>query len=491
MPFFRSPKKRFTILLTLAASLLYLSGCASREERIQKLQLEASDALFEDQSERAISILSKGLNKYPDSNEIRIALSRALVGSGDIAQSVILLQDAIKQDPTRDELWVKIGELEAQRGESLAAIQAFESYLINHGDDFLAWKAVTIESEKAGNLTSAIKAATRWNRITPSAAPALKLGELFLKTSNIPQARSWLSQGAAYAKSSAAQDALAELIKLEVTLKQLQQAAIWLKTYEQRYGSNNSDPRIQESMAVLENWKRARQELADAAAIIEGERRELEKRAVEEREAQLRETQLAVTTTTTTEVQPDTEPETPASNDRPPETLFASTTEVTETTTAQPEQVALSSYESAMAAHESGDYDEAISLLWELVGENAGNAQLWYHLSTAYYAQQNWLDAEACVLEAKRRAPRSAQVAHQYARTISKTQSTVRALEEIKALRLLFPRHPGIAFTLAKALRDGKAARIVISSAYQDFLTIASRNDFGYEEATRYVQSGR
>lgn len=490
MPFFRSPKKRFTILLTIAASLLYLSGCASREERIQKLQLEASDALFEDQSERAISILSKGLNKYPDSNEIRIALSRALLGSGEIAQSVTLLQDAIKQDPTRDELWVKIGELEAQRGESLAAIQAFESYLINHGDDFLAWKAVTIESEKAGNLTSAIKAATRWNSITPSAAPALKLGELFLKTSNIPQARSWLSQGAAYAKSSAAKDALAELIKLEVTLKQLQQAAIWLNTYEQRYGSDNSDPRIQESMAVLENWKQARQELADAAAIIEGERRELEKLALAEREAQLRETQLAATTTTI-EAQPDTEPETPASTDRPPETLFDSTTEVTETTTAQSEEIALSTYESAMAAHESGDYNEAISLLWELVGENAGNAQLWYHLSTAYYAQQNWLDAEACVLEAKRRAPRSAQVAHQYARTISKTQSTVRALEEIKALRLLFPRHPGIAFTLAKALRDGKAARVVISSAYQDFLTIASRNDFGYEEATQYVQSGR
>ncbi len=489
--------------------MAFLAGCASREERIQEFQSEANEALFENNSAAALKTLRKGLSKFPDSNELRISLSRTLQNSGELEEAASLLEQAIQQDPEADQLWVKIGEIRASQGRSQDAVDAFQAYLKNHADDFLAWKSVAIENEKLGKLTNAIKAAAKWNEITPSSQPALKLGQLYLTSRNIPQARSWFSQAAAYEDDYAAKDALAELIKLETSLKQLQQAAIWMQRYEQRYGANSSDPRIRESKTILDNWERARREIAEAAAQLELERSALEEKRLEEEETRAAQqaedlaSSLAIATETNSEVQQEnpTEEETT----KPPLALFddgledspmqpiaqadepSNPIEEPEATT---DALELTPYEAAVAAYEAGDYSEATSLFWELLADNVDDPQLWYRLSLACYAQENWYDAESAILEAKRRAPRSEVIVHQYLETIVKTQNTNRALEEIKAMRLLFPNSPPIALTLAQTLRNASAPRSIVSAAYRDFLAIAKPGDSGTQEANRYLQNG-
>ncbi len=510
MPNFHNLLKRALTILSLVCLAAAISGCASREERIQSVQAEANAALFVGDSATAIELLSEGLAKYPDSNELRVALARAEQNSGNLEEAATLLEEAIKQDPEADQLWVKVGELRASLGQSQAAITAFEAYLKNHAGDFLAWKTVALENEKLGKLTDAIKAASKWNEITPSSQPALKLGELYLASRNVAQARSWFSQAAAYSDDTASKDALAELIKLETSLKQFQQATIWLTKYGQRYGSDLSDPRIQESKTVLDSWDRARREIAAAAADLEREREELEAKRIadEEAEAKRQAEALANTlagkqakqTTENSESGPLSETNTAAGAtvEKAPIALFddEESTSPSNATSASPDTetenatLALTPYEQAVSAYEAGNYDEAIALYWELLGANDNDPQVWYRLSQAYYAQGNWYDAENTILQAKSRAPRSEVIAHQYLLTILNTQNTTTVLEEIKALRLLFPRSPAIALTLAQTLRNANAPSSIVAAAYRDFLAISQRGAPGYEEANQYLQNG-
>ncbi|MDQ8180129.1 tetratricopeptide repeat protein [Pelagicoccus sp. SDUM812005] len=509
MSTFPKSLRRALTLLIIAGIAAIISGCASREERIQSVQIEANEALFADRSDLAIEILSEGLDSFPDSNELRIALARALQNAGKLEEAAAHFEEAVRFDPEADQLWVKIGEIRASLGQSQAAVTAFESYLKNHAGDFLAWKAVALENEKLGKLTDAIKAAGKWNEITPSSQPALKLGELYLASRNTAQARSWFSQAAAYGDDGASKDALAELIKLETSLKQFQQATIWLTQYGQRYGSDLSDPRIQESKTVLDSWDRARREIAAAAAELEKEREELEAQRIAEEEAAAK--RQAEQLANTVAAQQPTEPNQneaapkPAPGDAPaqklPFALFDDEGDPPANTASTPpdgpagpaekgNSLALSPYEQAISAFEAGNYNEAISLYWELLGNNDNDPQVWYRLSQAYYALGNWYDAENTILQAKSRAPRSEVIANQYLQTLIKTQNTTRVLEEIKALRLLFPQSPAIALTLAQTLRNANAPRSIIAAAYRDFMSIAPRGAPGYEEAKQYLQNG-
>lgn len=494
--------------------MLLLVGCASREEKIQRVQAEAEAALFESQPDDAIKILRDGLRRFPDSNTIRIALGRALAGADQLEEASQLLKEAIERDPDQDHLWVKIGEQRARLGESQQAIDAFNAYLTNHANDFLAWKALALEYEKSGNLTEAIKSASEWNDLTPSAQPALKLGELYLASGNVPQARSWFGQAAAYERQGAARDALAELIRLETSLKQFQQAIVRLEEFERRYGTGSSDRRIQESRQVISDWRRAREEIARAAAELENERRALEALRSGAQTPALpplasNESQSASSNAPSSgergpELQdserPADEPAQLSTSERPPEMLFpdpidAATPEPIEPTAPERREAAPATAESegietALEAIESRDYDQAIQTLWSLLGDNPDDAELWYRLSTAYFAKSEWFDAEACILEARRRAPRSERIAIQYLETILKTQNTNQALREIQTMRRQFPSDPDMALLHARTLRDANAAASVTASAYRDFIQLADRRHPGRPEATRFLQNG-
>lgn len=485
-------------ILALALAATFLTACATREERIQDIQTEANLAILEERLPDAIQTLRDGLAKYADSNELRIALSRALQSNGQTQEAIDLLQAAVKQEPNADQLWVKIGELNVQLDKSEEAIAAFEAYLKNNGNDFLAWKAVALEQEKLGRLTQAIKAAGRWNELTPSSQPALKLGNLYLLSRNIPQARSWFGQAAAYGDDFASKEALAELIKLETDLKQFQQASVWLDEYAKRY-DDLSDPRVAESQNVINNWIRAREEIARQAQEMEKERRALEEQrlAAEKAAADQRlaleeslaanEAQAAEAAEAAQNASTETDSSEVAANEKAPEPLFTEDESVAEVA---PAPVETSRYEQAIAAYESGDFATAIPLFWEQLGVSSEDPELWYRLSLAYFSQKSWLDAEATILEAKRRAPRSETIAFQYLRTIVNTQSTTRVLEEMKALRMLFPRSPSIALILAQTLRTANAPQAVTAAAYRDFLAIANRSTPGYQEANQFLQTG-
>ena len=141
----------------------------------------------------------------------------------------------------------------------------------------------------------------------------------------------------------------------------------------------------------------------------------------------------------------------------------------------------------ARSAKDDGDLPSAIDLYWRALGPNSENTEIWFELASAYEETRNWLDAEACILEAKRRDPTSPTIAQSYLSIISQTQNANRVIEEAEALANLFPRSAPISLILAQTLRGANAPRSRVSQAYENFLEKAAPSEMGVEEARAYL----
>ena len=317
---------------------------------------------------------------------------------------------------------------------------------------------------------------------------------------NDPQARSWISQAAAYTSDPQARDALASLINLEIQLQQYLPASTWLEQYDERYGANPSDPRTQEARSTIGRWRRAQREIAEAAAELERKRQELEQQAIEARRQQeqaQREREVLIAAQET-----GPEIDVPANDDAIPNSLptesspegfgvekppvaLADSPDTTEPQSIEMPEVDYLSQ--ARSAKDNEDLPTAIDLYWRALGPNSENAEIWFELASVYEESRNWLDAEACILEAKRRDPTSPIIAQSYLSIISQTQNANRVIEEAEALANLFPRSAPISLILAQTLRGTNAPRSRVSQAYENFLQKAAPSETGVEEARAYL----
>ena len=475
--------KRLSYIAIIAGTLSILSGCTNREERINRALNEADQARQRNETSEALKILGKAALKNPESSSLLEALGHTHLEDNDLQSAISTYSKAIEVDPGRERLWVNIADLNIRLGEELAAAQALENYLEGFPEDFLAWKNYANLQEERGDLNAAIKAYLEWNRIRPSAGPALKLGYLFNKMANQPQARSWISQAAAYVSDPGAKDALAALIELEIDLQQYTPASTWLEQYDSRYGPGGADPRIVRARDTIGKWRKAQQDIAEAAAEIERKRKELEDQALSarrqgekarrEREALIAQQALVAGANANNN---------PALEEKPPVALVDTSDDPPPSIVSDVDYL-----EAARSAVDREDSMEAIDLYWRALGPGSENPVIWHELANVYIETKNWLDAEACILEAKRRDPRSPIIASAYLTIVAQTQAPSKAVREAEALVNLFPRKSSVSLAYARLLRKANAPRSRISDAYDNFLSTESPGAEGIKEATTYL----
>lgn len=465
-----------------------LAGCASRDERIASTLRKADEAIDKDDFAAALKILEKAGLKYDDSPVVQEALANAYADSGDLNKASESFKKVIQLDPQKARLWARIGEIYTRLERNTEAIDSFKSYLESHSNDFLAWKNITLLHEREGEISAAINAALKWNNLRPSSSPALKLGALFQLSDNIPQARSWYSQGAAYKDDSDAHESLIRLIDLEIRLQQYLPAETWITAYEQRYADELPDGRIENAKTMLAKWKQAQIDIAEAAKRLEEQRKELERKRIEaaQREAEARRQREAYA-----EAQKNQAEQAQGEGiERAPTALAGNDDAITSSSTSTGSEKLDALLNEAIRAMDTGDFQSAITTYWLALGEDAGDPQIWHSLAGAYMASESWSDAEACLLEAKRRAPRNATIAADYLSVISNTQSAAKWSSEALALQRLFPQNARITLLVAQSLRKANASPSKISRAYNDFLQLASPEMEGYQEAYNYLNRG-
>lgn len=477
------------ILASIA--LILLSGCSNKEEQITKIERNAEDALFDGKLDEAIELLSKGIKKHKNSAKLHRAYGQALADNAKYAEAAEAIEKSILLEPENANLWVNVGEYSALAGNTPKAIEALDKYVKVNNDDFLAWKTLaTLKSEVRDNQ-GAIDAALTWNKLRPSAKPALMLGDLFLASDNKAQARSWYAQAAAYVDESQAQEGLANLIQLEADTKQYLQAESRLKEYETRYGANSSNPRIESANELIDRWRDAQAELAKAGEELQSQRKELEaKKIAQEKAAEEKrkkeEAEKAAQELAEAESQKQAEIDKQYTiNQKAPTPLFE---EVKPTVAGETETVPDSQTTTATAPIEA--QPDLETSLWNKLGENNKDPDSWFALAKIFSDRSDWFQAENCILEARRFDPLSEPIASEYLKIISHTQPKTYVINEAMKLAQLFPRNADIALTIAKQLRASNASPFRVTSAYRTFLQIASPRHEGYEEATKYVTTG-
>ena len=264
-------------LSSLIGIVFLLGGCSTEEERIDAIARKAENALFENDQEKALSILSKGIKKHKESSPLFEAYSDALAESGKWQEAAEAMGSAIELDPLRKSLLVKLGEYQEQSGQISSAIETLNAYVEFDPKDFLAWKKIYQLKTSSNDYGGAIDAALRWNRLRPSARPGLALGDLFLASGNSAQARSWYAQSAAYVDETHAEIALTRLITLETNNQQYLQADTRIKEFESRYGPNTSNQELTKAKELITRWRTAQEEMARAGQELLAQRVNLEK----------------------------------------------------------------------------------------------------------------------------------------------------------------------------------------------------------------------
>jgi len=495
---FRNRISVFAVFLALAAILL--QGCASREEKIANTLKKAESLISEQKVNEAIEKLREGTTKFEESAPLFETLGNTLIKASKMSEGVEAFKSAIALDPSRAQLWVRIGDIERSLSNYPAAIEAYQKYLTEFPSDFLAWKSLTKIHQEKGDRAAAIEAAFAWNRSRPSAEPARILGSLFSEGGNVSQARSWYSQSAAYGNGEASRDSLATIIEMEIGLQQFLPAETWLKRYEEQYPNTGSDARVLKAKDVLQKWREAQREIAELAQQSENQEQDLEEKREaaleserlirEERERKLAAQLAEQESEAAEEVETDNTEELP-----PPNTPIKAPTPLADSAgtfnTPVPAPVPTSNAtEQAIAVVATNDPAAAIDAYWNALGENPDNAANWHALASLYTEQQSYSDAEACILEARRRNPLSIEINALYLTIISNTAPTRQLFEEATAVRAQFPREPLILLNFAKAIQNANAAPNQVRNAYQAFLEIASPTTQGYQEAQSFLNSG-
>jgi len=124
-----------------------------------------------------------------------------------------------------------------------------------------------------------------------------------------------------------------------------------------------------------------------------------------------------------------------------------------------------------------GDSKGAAIAYWKAVGQDDSRSDLWLKLTNAYRALREWPEAEACVLEARRRDRQNPDIEIVYLDIIRQTRPYDQFLDEIESSRSRYPQDPDIAILLANALSATGQDTIQAIRAYEDFLLLAPPDD--------------
>jgi tetratricopeptide (TPR) repeat protein len=444
----------------LAATLAcLLVACASKEEIFDRNFKQANDMVNAGEFTAAIEILVPLNQERPDFMPVVEALAFAYAGDGDHTLAAWHMIQLADLDPSQPDLRLLAAESLETAGDPNAAIEQYRIYLKKDSQDSQAWNHLAGLYRQTGNTRGAVEALLSKQTLDPSEETAFALAELFRQLNNLPQAQVWYATAARHIgpRTDEARLNLLELSIIEGDFEAADQLAGSLS-------GHLTDPAQQELFIgyreQIEAWKtsqismkKAREEQARLA--IEVERLSLEQKRISTDNAQQTEIEAAARLA---------EEEAARMAVAPP------VTSPSDQSAPGPEREG-----DELAAQ--GDPKGAAIAYWKAVGQDDSRPDLWLKLTNAYRALREWPEAEACVLEARRRDRQNPDIEIVYLDIVRQTRPYDQFLDEVESSRSRYPQDPDIAIALADALSATGQDTIQAIRAYEDFLLLAPPDD--------------
>jgi predicted Zn-dependent protease len=447
----------------LAAAILgcLLVGCASKEEVFNRYLNHANDMVDVGEFSEAIEILVPLNDEKPDYLPVVEALAFAYAGNGDLTLAAWHMIQLADLDSSQPDLRLMAAESLETVGDPTAAIEQYRIYLASNSKDSQAWGHLAGLYRETGNPRSAVEALLSKQTLNPSEETAFALAELFRQLNNLPQAQVWYATAARH-NSPRTDEARLKVLELSIIEGDYVAAEQLAGTLSKRLG----DPAQQDLLADYRNqlaeWKaseiklrNAREEQARYAAEVERERLEQEKITADNaRRIEEEATRRDYTTQVVTRPAARPASKAPPGPERDGDELAA-----------------------------RGNTEGATVAYWKAVGRDDTRSNLWLKLTNAYRALQQWPEAEACVLEARRRDRRNPNIEIVYLDIVRRTRPYGEFLDEIESSRARYPQNPGIVIILAEAFSATGQDTIRAVRAYEDFLLLAPPDDSRRQQA--------
>jgi tetratricopeptide (TPR) repeat protein len=445
-------------LLTATLACL-LVACASKDEIFIRNFKQASDMANAGEFTAAIEILATLNEERPNFMPVVEALAFAYAGNGEHTLAAWHMIQLADLDPSQPDLRLLAAESLETAGDPKAAIEQYRIYLKIVSQDSQAWNHLAGLYRQTGNAQGAVEALLSKQTLDPSEETAFALAELFRQLNNLPQAQVWYATAARHIGPQA-DEARLNLLELSIVEGDFEAADKLVDALSGRL----TDPAQQELFAAyrkqIRAWKasqismkKAREEQARLA--IEVERLSQEQKRISSDNARQAEIEAAARLA---------EEETARMAAAPP------VASPSDQSAPGPERVG-----DELAAQ--GDPKGAAIAYWKAVGQDDSRSDLWLKLTNAYRALREWPEAEACVLEARRRDRQNPDIEIVYLDIIRQTRPYDQFLDEIESSRSRYPQDPDIAILLANALSATGQDTIQAIRAYEDFLLLAPPDD--------------
>jgi thioredoxin-like negative regulator of GroEL len=445
----------------LGAAILacLLVACASKEEIFSRNFKQANDLTDAGEFTAAIEILVPLNDEKPDYMPVVEALAFAYAGNGDHTLAAWHMIQLADLDPSQPDLRLLAAESLEAAGDPTAAIEQYRLYLKSDSQDSQAWNHLAGLYRETGNARGAVEALLSKQTLDPSEETAFALAELFRQLNNLPQAQVWYAT-AVRQFGPRANEARLNLLELSIIEGDFESADQLAGALADQLNEPVQQERLIDYRNQIEVWKasqismrKAREEQARLATEVE--KLSLEQKRISAENARHTEAEAAARRAEEETARMAAAPSlAPPPDQTPPE----------------PEREG-----DRLAAQ--GDPQGAAIAYWEAVGQDDSRSDLWLKLTNAYRALRQWPEAEACVLEARRRDRQNPDLEMVYLDIVRQTRPYDQFLDEVESSRSRYPQDPDIAIALADALSATGQHTIRAIRAYEDFLLLAPPED--------------
>lgn len=489
--------------------MLVLVGCASPEQRLERGLENAQTLQQEGDLDRARAVLDELNLDFPNTPEVLLALANIATLQDDaLAAGLFFEAAALASGEDGAGFHLLAADNLAFGGDLEGAIRNYDAYLSAFPEDAASWFQLGRLHEEANALRPAINAFLNGiARSEQTVSPRIEfsLGRLYLQIGNSAQARRFL-ESSANRSGPHAEDANIELLRLKLQSRQWAVAEGLIARIDQDFPGALEDAGLDLYRQQIADWRANQAALANIRLDLRDSEEEVPERdleGVDAREevipsptdptviASAIEERLAPDLADSAELVAGEESHGPAVvKPLPQETAdFFATLPIadaeelledeSEETDSEQQDIVLDDRPAtglvtlADAYLQAGDFEQVIEMLWPELTSMGNDPRIWYRLSLAFYALEEFREAEMMALEAVRREPNNLAFRMNYLRTAQRVMTPARFLSELERTYDDFPESPEVVLALATAYERIAQSQRTADLMFRHFLEIA------------------
>ncbi len=454
----------------LLVGCIFIIGCSSPEERFAEKIEQANVNLENSEIRKAISILEKLEQDYPDQPQVLENLAFAFIKAEDYFEGAFYFNQLAQRFPENSDYYRYAAQAWANAGDPESAIKDYEAYLLENRTDWNTWQIIGNLYLETNQTSKAIHAYSNSSQIKFNPELDLKAAHLANDSGNLRQAEEGFERLLAAENDEISKQAHVGLIQIKYKRRQWEEVDKLMNTVKKRFPEALNSPALSQTSADYENFIKAKE--AEETKIREQE--EQRKRLLEEQKQRaeaLLAARRAAQQPKPVAVEPTPAPPSRLAIEELPEKA-ESEIEVKPASIQPVPSETLSEFQRALANARkiaSTNSQTAVARYWDAINLGDATGVAFFELAKVYYNRSEFSEAEMTSLEALRRDPSNNRYLITYLNVLKKTKAKPDVVAEIRKYRSLYPNNADLILLLARIYAEPGGDPVAARGLYDLF----------------------